>query len=74
MLEDQPYLSSKSYGRAMLLIHQPWLENDPLIGEGRWTELFEEFLETDHCPSSVKIAYEQVRQSSEKIKLVHILN
>ena len=58
----------ESYGRAMLLIHQPWSENDPLIGEGRWTELFEEFLQTDHCPSSVKIACERARQRSEKIK------
>jgi len=52
----------------MLLIYQPWLENDHFIGEGRWTELFEDFFKTYHCPSSVKIACEQVGQRLEKIK------
>jgi len=57
-----------SYARATLLIHKPWSRESPLDGDGRWKEMFEDFLKCPDCPSSVVVAYERARLRAMKIQ------
>ena len=56
------YPVTASYARTTLLIHQPWDETHKPPVEGRWIQQFEEFIVSNECPRSVKIAYERVKQ------------
>ena len=62
------YPADDSYARAILLIHKPWSADSPLNGDGRWKELFEDFLRSSYCPSSVLVAYERAKLRAIRIQ------
>ena len=53
---------TEDHARSVMLVHKPW-SGDELPGEsGEWIDTFNEFLNSSHCPKSVKINCERAKQ------------
>jgi len=55
------YPPTSSYARAVLLIHKPWSESDKLVNDTEWVRQFYQFMTSDKCPNSVRVAYQRVK-------------
>ena len=62
------YPIDSSYARATLLIHKTWSRESPLDEDGRWKEMFEDFLKCPDCPSSVIVGYERAHLCAMNIQ------
>jgi hypothetical protein len=52
---------NKHYARSEILKHMPWSQKNPLPNDSDWIAIFEEFVQKETCPYSVKIAYERAQ-------------
>ena len=56
---------SQSYARSIIMIHKPWSKNDPLPQDHDFIDVFNDFINTDSCPISVKVSYERAKKREE---------
>jgi hypothetical protein len=47
------------------MIHKPWSKNDPLPQDHGFIDTFNNFINTDSCPISVKVSYKQAKKREE---------
>ena len=58
------YPVNQRYARATLIQHYPWSKRNPLPPEEDYIPMFNDFIESNDCPASVKLAFERAKLRS----------
>ena len=57
---------TKEYAMSILLVHKPWAApSPPLLDDAEWINLFNVFVNSDECPTAVKLEYARIKDRYE---------
>jgi len=59
---------SQSYARTVLLVYKPWSNKNPLPKEDCYIATFNDFLNDQKCPASVKIGYARAEIRAQNLR------